>query len=73
MNDFIKTPLWQEVKSIMLSAISDNIADIDTNKTSEMIALEVKAMELARNKVKKAIQKVERLARTETIKTGSFK
>ena len=73
MNDFIKTPLWQEVKSIMLSAISDNIADIDTNKTSEMIALEVKAMELARSKVKKAIQKVERLARTETIKTGSFK
>ena len=73
MNDFIKTPLWQEVKSIMLSAISDNIADIDTNKTSEMIALEVKAMELARNKVKKAIQRVERLARTETIKTGSFK
>jgi len=73
MNDFIKTPLWQEVKSIMLSAISDNIADIDTNKTSEMIALEVKAMELARSKVKKAIQKVERLARTEIIKTGSFK
>ena len=73
MNDFIKTPLWQEVKSIMLSAISDNIADIDTNKTSEMIALEVKAMELANKKVKKAIQKVERLARTQTVKTGSFK
>jgi len=73
MNDFIKTPLWQEVKSIMLSAISDNIADIDTNKTSEMIALEVKAMELANKKVKKAIQKVERLARIQTVKTGSFK
>jgi hypothetical protein len=73
MNDFIKTPLWQEIKSIMLSAISDNISDIDTNKSVEMIALEVKAMELGRIKVRKAIQKVERLARTETLKTGSFK
>lgn len=60
MNEFIKTPLWQEIKSIMKNAIKDDITSIKTDRPAEMIALDVKSMELANEKFLKAIRAVER-------------
>lgn len=61
MNEFIKTPLWQEIKRIMKEAIKDDITSIKTDgKTADMIALDVKSMELANKKFLKAIMAVER-------------
>lgn len=61
MNEFIKTPLWQEIKRIMKEAVKDDITSIKTDgKTAEMIALDVKSMELANKKFLKAIMVVER-------------
>lgn len=64
MNEFIKTPLWQEIKRIMKEAVKDDITSIKTDgKTAEMIALDVKSMELANKKFKMAISAVERKAK----------
>lgn len=61
MNEFIKTPLWQEIKRIMKNAIKDDITSIKTDgRTAELIALDVKSMELANKKFLKAIMAVER-------------
>lgn len=60
MNEFIKTPLWQEIKAIMKNAIKDDISSIKTDRPADMIALDVKSMELANKKFLKAIMAVER-------------
>jgi len=60
MNEFIKTPLWQEIKRIMKGAIKDDISSIKTDRPADQIAIDVKAMEMANKKFLKAIMAVER-------------
>jgi len=60
MNEFIKTPLWQEIKRIMKGAIKDDISSIKTDRPAEQIAIDVKAMEMANKKFLRAIIAVER-------------
>ena len=60
MNEFIKTPLWQEIKRIMKGAIKDDISSIKTDRPADQIAIDVKAMEMANKKFLRAIIAVER-------------
>ena len=60
MNEFIKSPLWQEIKRIMKGAIKDDISSIKTDRPAEQIAIDVKAMEMANKKFLRAIIAVER-------------
>jgi hypothetical protein len=74
ISDLIKTQEWSEIKALIYGSLKDDVASIKTDgKTSEVIALEVIGMKLANDKIKKAIIKVERQAKLEKIKTGSFK
>jgi hypothetical protein len=74
ISDLIKTQEWAEIKALMYSCLKDDIATIKTDgRTPDVIALEVMSMKKANDKIRKAIIKVERQAKIEKIKSGSFK
>ena len=64
----IKSKEWQDVKSIFNSELVDKPLSIKTEGRSiEMIALEVRASQLACEKVLKIIKKAERLGNKESL------
>lgn len=70
----IKTQEWADIKTLIWDCLDDDVATIKTEgKSSDIIATEVIAMKKANEKVRKAIIKVERQAKLEKIKSGSFK
>lgn len=71
----IKSQEWLDVKSIFNSELIDKPLGIKTEgKSIEMIALEVRASQLACEKVLKIIKKVERLGNKEILnKVESWK
>ena len=71
----IKSQEWQDVKSIFQAELIDKPLGIKTEgKSIEMIALEVRASQLACEKVLKIVKKVERLGNKEVFnKTESWK
>jgi guanylate kinase len=72
--DLIKTTEWAEIKGLIYDSLKDDVSTIKTDgKTPEVIALEVIGMKKANEKIRKAIIKVERQAKLEKIKSGSFK
>ena len=62
----VKTGHWQEIKKYFEEEIQNKPFDIKTeNLSAERIAIEVRASQLAIEKIKKAITKFERLGQEE--------
>ncbi len=67
IKSFIETKEYQELKNTMLDEFSNKIVKIKTDgKTNEMIATELKAMEIASKKLLLALSRFERKAVAET-------
>lgn len=70
----VKTKEWLEIKDFLKSEIIDKPLDIKTDGlSSERIAVEVLASQLATKKVLKVIAKMERLGNKIVIENKSFK
>ena len=70
----VKTKEWLEIKDFIKSEIIDKPLDIKTDGlSSERIALEVLASQMATKKVLKVIAKMERLGAKIEIENKSFK
>ena len=69
---FIKTQEWIDLKGFFKDEIIDRPLDIKTDFSTERIALEVRASQLATAKVLKAIRKFERLAGKELVEQKPY-
>ena len=72
-SSFVKSPEWQEIKSYFQDEVFDKPLEVETKgMTSEVIALEYKARELAAKIIKKTLNKFERKAGTPIKKATPF-
>lgn len=72
LENLVKTQDWQDLKDILKEEFELKPGDIDSNLSSEQIATEVKALNIARDRVNKFIRKVQAKAKRD-IKTESWK
>jgi hypothetical protein len=72
LENLVKTQDWQDLKDILKEEFELKPGDIDSNLSSEQIATEVKALNIARDRVNKFIRKIQAKAKRD-IKTESWK
>ena len=72
LENLVKTQDWQDLKDLLKEEFELKPGDINTNLSSEQIATEVKALNIARDRVNKFIRKIQAKAKKD-IKTESWK
>lgn len=72
LENIINTKDWQDLKDLLKEEFELKPGDIDSNLSSEQIATEVKALNIARDRVNKFIRKIQAKAKAD-IKTESWK
>lgn len=72
LENLVKTQDWQDLKDLLKEEFELKPGDIDSNLSSEQIATEVKALNIARDRVNKFIRKIQAKAKKD-IKTESWK
>jgi len=72
LENIINTKDWQDLKDLLKEEFELKPGDINSNLSNEQIATEVKALNIARDRVNKFIRKVQAKAKKD-IKTESWK
>jgi hypothetical protein len=72
LEHLVTTKDWQILKDLLKEEFELKPGDINTNLSNEQIATEVKALNIARDRVNKFIRKVQAKAKRD-IKTESWK
>lgn len=72
LENLVKTQDWQDLKDILKEEFELKPGDINSNLSNEQIATEVKALNIARDRVNKFIRKVQAKAKSD-IKKESWK
>lgn len=72
LEHLINTKDWQDLKDILKEEFELKPGDINSNLSNEQIATEVKALNIARDRVNKFIRKIQAKAKKD-IKTESWK
>jgi hypothetical protein len=68
LENLVKTQDWQDLKDLLKEEFELKPGDIDSNLSSEQIATEVKALNIAKDRVNKFIRKVQAKAKSDTKK-----
>ncbi len=72
LEHLVTTKDWQDLKDILKEEFELKPGDINSNLSNEQIATEVKALNIARDRINKFIRKVQAKAKRD-IKTESWK
>jgi|ADurb_Cas_02_Slu_FD_contig_21_4555502_length_268_multi_3_in_0_out_0_1 hypothetical protein len=68
LEHLINTKDWQDLKDLLKEEFELKPGDINSNLSNEQIATEVKALNIARDRVNKFIRKVQAKAKADTKK-----
>ena len=72
LENLVKTQDWQDLKDLLKEEFELKPGDINSNLSNEQIATEVKALNIARDRVNKFIRKIQAKAKQE-LKKESWK
>ena len=72
LENLVKTQDWQDLKDLLKEEFELKPGDINNNLSNEQIATELKALNIARDRVNKFIRKVQAKAKSD-IKKESWK
>ena len=71
LQNFVKTQDWEELKQILKNEFELKPGDIDTSKSNEEIATDVKALNIAKTRVNKVIRSLQ--AKMKSVEKESWK